>query len=342
MNFSVTYLPSRRASASPYRLLDEQGAEVTWVNDFLDATHQVQRSPRSLRTYAFDLLHFARWWSQQSSPDLSALTAAGLQDYLSHQLDQQPPPAATTVNHRLGVVRCLYRFHCGQPIPGESRFQRTYTTQSPLGYGRRRRALAQGPRLTEPQRVILPLSPEQVDSFWNSFHSYRDVAIVGLMLLDGMRSCEVLALQLADLQLADGQILVRGKGNKQRILPLPQEIIDTLQIYLHLERPLTNSPALFVCLKGRSRGLPLTAAGLRSLFRYHRAGTRIPQANPHRFRHTFGADMVRAGISLPALQHLMGHAHIRTTMLYIQLAPQDVWKQYRCALEKRKLRSPKL
>jgi site-specific recombinase XerD len=88
-------------------------------------------------------------------------------------------------------------------------------------------------------------------------------------------------------------------------------------------------------LKGRHRGLPLTPAGLRTLFRHHRLSTQIPEANPHRFRHTFGADMVRDGISLPALQHLMGHAQIHTTMLYVQLAPQDVWREYRCAIEKR-------
>jgi hypothetical protein len=97
---------------------------------------------------------------------------------------------------------------------------------------------------------------------------------------------------------------------------------------LHWERPLTNSPALFVSLKGCQRGLPMTAAGLRSLFRYHRLLTQLPQANPHRFRHTFGTDMVRAGISLPALMHLMGHAHIHTTMLYVELAPKDVWREY--------------
>ena len=52
-------------------------------------------------------------------------------------------------------------------------------------------------------------------------------------------------------------------------------------------------------------------------------------------RHTFGADMVRAGISLPALQHLMGHSQIQTTMLYVELAPQDVWSEYARAVAKR-------
>jgi site-specific recombinase XerD len=119
------------------------------------------------------------------------------------------------------------------------------------------------------------------------------------------------------------------------LLPLPQDIGEVLQKYLWLERPPAASSALFVCLKGRSRGTALSPAGLRSLFRYHRRTSKIPQAHPHRFRHTFGADMVRAGISLPALQQLMGHAQIRTTMRYVQLAPEDVWHAYRNAIEKR-------
>ena len=79
----------------------------------------------------------------------------------------------------------------------------------------------------------------------------------------------------------------------------------------------------------------MTAAGLRSLFRHHRQSSRILNANPHSVRHTFGADMARAGISLPALQHLMGHSHIHTTMLYVQLTPQDVWREYARAVQNR-------
>jgi integrase len=189
--------------------------------------------------------------------------------------------------------------------------------------------------LKQPRRIIVPLSAQQVATFWHSFHSFRDLALVGLMLLDGLRSGEALSLQLEDLQLADAQVRVIGKGNKPRVLPLPREVIDVLQNYLRVERPLTNSPSLFVCLKGRQRGYSMTPAGLRSLFRNHRIRCQVPQANPHRLRHTFGADMVRAGISLPALQHLMGHSQIHTTMLHVLLAPQDVWREYARAIEKR-------
>ncbi|MGH9650810.1 MAG: tyrosine-type recombinase/integrase, partial [Terriglobales bacterium] len=145
---------------------------------------------------------------------------------------------------------------------------------------------------------------------------------------------------IEDLQLADAQMRVRGKGNKKRVLPLPQEIIEVLEKYLRLERPLTNSSSLFVSLKGRQRGQPMTPPGLRSLFRHHRARSQVARANPHRFRHTFGADMARAGISLPALQHLLGHSQIHTTMLYVQLAPQDVWREYASAVEKRTRLAP--
>ena len=334
MKLTLLHRPSVPASASPYRLQDELGQELVWANAFLDAQRIRQLSLRSLRAYAYDLLHFARWFEPPTS--LADLTQSTLLDYVRDQLGQLPPPTPQTINHRLGVVRCLYRFHYGRDIPaGASHFQRLYTRRSPLGYGRPRPAVALGLRLRQPCRVIVPLTSEQVATFWGSFRTFRDLALVGLMLHDGLRSCEVLNLQLEDLLLADRFLRVLGKGNKMRVLPLPEDILEVLGKYLHLERPLTNSSALFVSLKGRRRGQPMSAAGLRSLFRHHRVRSRVPTANPHRFRHTFGLEMVRAGISLPALQHLMGHAQIHTTMLYVQLAPQDVWKEYARAVQNR-------
>jgi len=337
MKLFLVHRPAVLASVSPYRLLDEQDQEIAWANAFLDAQRIRQLSLRSLRAYGYDLLHFARWWSQQRVPEaLSEITGSTVLDYVRHQLDQEPKPTPTTLNHRLGVVHSLYRFHYGREIPaGESHFQRTYTKRSPLGYGRPRRAVAGGLRLRQPRRVVVPLSSDEVARFWHSFRTFRDLALVGLMLLDGLRSCEILALQLEDLQRGEAQMRVLGKGNKRRVLPLPQEIVEVLEKYLRLERPLTNSSFLFVSLKGRQRGRAMTSAGLRSLFRHHRARSRVAQANPHRLRHTFGADMVRAGISVPALQHLMGHSQIHTTMLYVQLAPQDVWREYARAVQSR-------
>jgi integrase/recombinase XerD len=336
MKLSLQYQTVGPASASPYRLVDQDGQEVPWANDFLDAQRVRHLSLRSLRAYGYDLLHFARWYLQHSSRTLQEMNESTLLDYVRDQLNEKPQPTPQTINHRLGVIRSLYRFHTGQPLPaGSYQLQRSYLTRSPLGYGHPHRVIASGLRLKEPRRVIVPLSADEVARFWESFRTFRDLALVGLMLLDGLRSQETLDLKLEDLLLADAQIRVLGKGNKQRLLPLPAEISHVLQNYLHLERPLTNSPALFVSLKGRPRGQPMTLAGLRSLFRHHRLRSQVLHANPHRFRHTFGADMVRAGISLPALQQLMGHSQIHTTMLYVQIAPQDVWREYTRAVQNR-------
>src|ERR1051326_4840477 len=184
-----------------------------------------------------------------------------------------------SVAFRTLVLRGLYRFHCGQPLPaGRHQFQHSYVTRTPLGYGRSYRLIASGLRLKQPRRIIVPLSAEDVAKFWESFRTFRDLALVALMLLDGLRFRETLDLQLEDLQLADAQIRVLGKGQKQRLLPLPPETIRVLQNYLRLERPLTNSPALFVSLKGPHRGRPMTVAGLRSLFRYHRRQSDVRRA----------------------------------------------------------------
>jgi site-specific recombinase XerD len=337
MKVCLLLQPAAPASASPYRLADDEGREITWANAFLDAQRVRQLSLRSLRAYGYDLLHFARWSLQHHpSGTVQDMDESTLLNYVRDQLNEDPQPTAQTINHRLGVVRLLYRFHSGHPLPaGSHHFHRSYLTRSPLGYGRPHRVIATPLRLKEPQRVIVPLSGDEVAKFWRSFRTFRDLALVALMLLNGLRSRETLELQLEDLQLADAQLRVLGKGNKPRLLPLPGETIQVLQNYLRLERPLTNSPVLFVSLKGPQRGLPMTVAGLRSLFRHHRVRSQVLQANPHRFRHTFGADMVRAGISLPALQQLMGHAQIHTTMLYVRLAPQDVWREYARAVENR-------
>jgi integrase len=196
-----------------------------------------------------------------------------------------------------------------------------------MGLGRPRFELSRL-RIKEPRLNIVPLSVDEVARFWSSFHNARDLAIVGLMLMQGLRSAEVLAMNPEDVLLSEGQLRVRGKGSKLRYLPLAPETTQLIDHYLRLERPSPCSAALFVVLKGPARGTRMTPAGLRSLFRYHRQTTGIQLANPHRFRHTFASDMVRAGISLPALMQLMGHSDIETTLHYVQVSPQDVYLQF--------------
>jgi site-specific recombinase XerD len=349
MTFRTIRRSGLPASQSPFRIVDEHGRELEWINRFLDMQCVRGVAPLTLRSYANMLLHFVRWWARQADIDATRFSAdqfteSTLVDYVRGQLEEHPKPGPENVNQRSSMLRRLFRFYFHQEMPhGPYRIQRSWFRRSPLGYGRGRVAVAADLTLKVPQRVIVPLATEQVARFWRSFRTARDLAIVALMLLNGLRSREVLALQLEDLLFSEALIRVCGKGARVRLLPLPPETIRILQCWLKTERPLTNAPEIFVSLKGKGRGCPMTAAGLRSLFRHHRLTSGVPQANPHRFRHTFGADMIRAGVSLPALMRLMGHAHIHTTLLYIQLTPQDVFAEYARAVEQMaKLEQPPL
>jgi integrase/recombinase XerD len=320
---------------SPFRVVEQSGREVGWVNRYLDQQRVRGIADSSLRSYAHDLLHFLRWWAavhRTSAITKQTLSESTFLDYIRFQVNQHPAPASESVNRRVGTAERALRceFPEAEPLfaPG---FQSWYWRQSRLGFGRLRPALTQL-RVKTPKRVIVPLSVDDVARFWSSFRTSRDLAIVGLMLLHGLRSCEVLSLNREDVQFPDSQIRVPGKGKRVRVLPLARESMELLDHYMRLERPARCGQALFVCLKGPARGNRMTPAGLRSLFRHHRQASGVLQANPHRFRHTFASEMVRAGISLPALMQLMGHAHIQTTMVYIQLTPRDVWEQYARAI----------
>lgn len=338
MTFRILTPAALPASNAPLRIIDDSGRELDWANRFLDAQWVRGLAPLSVRAYAVTLLHFARWWSSQPGVDITRFAAgqfteSTLLDYVRAQLDETRKVAPQTINTRSAMLRRLFRFyfHDEMPHPGPGR---AWWRRSPLGYGRGRLAFAADLKLKVPHRVIVPLQPQRVARFWQSFRTARDLALVALMLLNGLRSREVIGLSLGDVLWSEAQLRVRGKGSRVRVLPLPPETLRILDCWLKTERPATHAPELFVCLKGKARGSPMTPAGLRSLFRHHRSTSGIADANPHRFRHTFGADMIRAGVSLPALQKLMGHAHIHTTLLYIQLTPQDVFEEYARAVAK--------
>lgn len=332
MKFRVIYLQTSKNAQSPVRVVEQTtGREVGWVNRYLDREYVRRLADRSLRLYAHNLLHFVRWWAsvhgtgEVMEGDLSEST---LLEYLRFQSGLQLQPSGATINARLAVAdRALRNEFPEAPCQIARGFHQAYLRRQPLGLARPRWAISRL-RVKVPKRNIVPLSVEEVARFWSSFHTTRDLAIIGLMLLQGLRSAEVLALNPEDLLLSEGQLRVRGKGNKLRFLPLAPETIQLLDHYMRLERPNPCTAGLFVSLKGPARGQRMTPAGLRSLFRYHRRTSGIKLANPHRFRHTFASDMVRAGVSLPALMQLMGHADIETTLLYVQVTPQDVYLQY--------------
>jgi site-specific recombinase XerD len=320
-----------------YRLVDAQGRSITQANRFLAAVSTRGLSRATVRAYGFDLVVLYRWLERRRYA-LASLTGDKLLQYVSAQRLAGMGP--TTINRRLTTAQLLYRFCTGRDLDAK----RSMTTPA-TAYRSRRRDRQLGLhwvprrhrvqlRVKAPHRIIEPLTGAEVRQFLRTLRRYRDLAIVYLMLLCGLRSVEVLALRLGDVLVEDGQLRIRGKGNRERVLPLPQVVARAIADYVRWERPTSGVAArLFVILQGPRRGRPMTLAGLRSLFRHRRRDRAVAHANPHRFRHTFGADMARSGVRLPTLQRMMGHADDATTLRYIQLSMADIADEYQRAVE---------
>ncbi len=121
-------------------------------------------------------------------------------------------------------------------------------------------------------------------------------------------------------------------------VPSDADVASVIQVYLLAERPESVSSRLFVVAKGPNRGQPLTPAGLRTIFRYHRSVAGVPGGHPHALRHTFGTALAEAGVDLAVMQALLGHAHVDTTARYIHLAPVHVKAEFDAARDRQRSR----
>jgi len=329
-----------------YRLVDGRRRPIAPATRFLTSVAARGLSSATVRAYGFDLVTLYRWL-EHSQYTLASLSKDKLLQYISAQRVAGAQP--TTINRRLSTARLLYRFCTGRDLDVAPRIAtsvyavRRRDRQIGLHVMPRRHRIQL--RVKVPYRVVEPLTSAEVRHFLRSLRRYRDLAIVHLMLMCGLRSAEILQLRLGDILTEERQLRVRGKGNRERVLPLPPVVERAITDYVRWERPPGGaaSARLFVILQGKHRGRPMTTAGFRSLFRHRRRDHIVARANPHRFRHTFGADMARAGIRLPILQRLMGHADDATTLRYIQLSMGDISDEYQRAVEnlRRRYRAPR-
>ena len=120
-----------------------------------------------------------------------------------------------------------------------------------------------------------------------------------------------------------------GKGNKERTVPVDRVFFTELGNYLRTERPPgCATPECFVVLRGPTRGSALTEAGMRRIFRTHRARSGSTRVRPHRLRHTYGTELATAGIDLLVLRELMGHASPESTAAYVHLSSDTLAAEF--------------
>ncbi|MHB2000894.1 MAG: site-specific tyrosine recombinase XerD [Solirubrobacteraceae bacterium] len=195
------------------------------------------------------------------------------------------------------------------------------------------------------RRLPKVLSREQVAARLAQPHggeprALRDRALLELMYACGLRISEVTGLQVTDVDLEDQLLRARGKGGKERIVPVGRYATAAVASYLRGGRPQLAGDRLARALFLNARGGALTRQGLAKIIAGHaqRAGL-AGQMTPHTLRHSFATHMLAGGCDLRSLQEMLGHADLATTQLYTHLSSDRLKDAYFSAHPRARVRS---
>jgi len=251
-------------------------------------------SIHTVKAYARDLREF-RGFLRGRYPDVVAPDQVRREMAVQFALSLKGQ-APLTVRRKLTAIASFYRFleDTGHAVPNPAR-------GLPL------------PKMV--QCFPTCLTVEQARSLLDAAHTPWHRAMIALLLFAGLRQSEVSAITLDDLDLENAQLLVRGKGAKQRVVPLTPLVVEAIREYLRC-RPQTESQHLFVSRVG---GHPIhpRVAGRMLQHVLQRAGLDEEGITPHRLRHTFATHLIRSGADIRTMQELLGHADLQTTARYL-------------------------
>ena len=237
--------------------------------------------------------------------------------------------SARTIKRRLASVTGLFEYLIIRGVVAKNPVPHGLSTRSPNRGGRG------VPLIRTPRTLPRVIDPDEADALLAALRTHRDRAMVQAMLLGGLRRCEVLGLRLGDVRPGERRVFIaEGKGGHQRIVPVSPRFFTALAAYLELERPRTSSTdRVFVVLKGRRRGRPLSAAGLDEIVTGARRRAGIEHLTCHQLRHTCFTRLREAGMALEAIQAQAGHRCIESTRIYLHLANDWLAGEYRRAVE---------
>jgi site-specific recombinase XerD len=265
------------------------------VDRFLESPALAERTRRA---YRYDVEEFCDWLRLRGTR-LEDVDVRALSEYaaeLGHARPRKLAPA--TIGRKLAAVRTFLRHALGPDRVPDASFA-----------PRRPKRLPDAPR------------PHEIDGELETLNgdgalALRNLALVELVYSAGLRSQEAVDLDLADVDFEQELVHVRGKGGKERVVPLGEEASHTVALYLRESRPQLArgaENALFLSARGRR----LDTSTLRRL---------LP--HPHRLRHAFATHLLEGGADLRTIQELLGHSSLSTTQMYSHVDARHLRKVY--------------
>jgi len=278
-------------------------------------------SPHTIRNYRSDLEQFRVFLIQHTGEEevpVKSIDALRIRAYLAHLFEAEKKK--TSIARKLSAVRAFFKFLVREGAVKENP-SKTVST----------------PKLARTLPRIM--TEEEMNEFLNRMAEgaatgdpvlIRDRAILELLYASGLRVSELVGLDLRQVNFGDGMVLVRGKGDKERIVPFGSKARDALNAYLPVrERTLhenkKNSGALYL---NQRAGRLTTRSVDRLLKKYVRQLFPNVRVSPHGLRHAFASHLLAEGADLRAIQEMLGHKSLATTQKYTQVSIKQLMDVY--------------
>jgi integrase/recombinase XerD len=275
-------------------------------------------SRNTLNAYRTDLLQYGEYLAER---DIDALEArpAELSEFLAELAtgagDERPACSASTVHRKTACLRSFYKHLRRDELIGDD-------PTAALSAPRRAKKLPQVLNYAEVGKLLA--APEGA-----SPTAKRDRALLEVMYACGLRASETIGLELGDVDPREGVLRARGKGSKERLVPLGRKAIAAIDAYLRGGRAQLVGERHETMLFVNFRGGPLSRQGLYKIVQRHaRAAGLAGQMSPHTLRHSFATHLLAGGCDLRAVQEMLGHADIATTQMYTHLSGERLKDVY--------------
>jgi integrase/recombinase XerD len=274
-------------------------------------------SRNTLGAYRSDLLQFGEFLDRRGLGVIEARhgdLAAFLSELATGQ-GERPAVAAATLQRKAACLRSFYR-HLRRE--GLIEHDPTAELRGPRKTGRL-------PRVLSREEVAMLLGqPRGTEPL-----ALRDRALLEVMYACGLRASEAIGLQASDVDLDEGILRARGKGSKERLVPIGRQAIAALRAYEQRGRPTLVGYRMESRLLVNHRGGGLTRQGLYKIVQGHALGAGLEQKmSPHTLRHSFATHLLAGGCDLRSLQEMLGHADLATTQVYTHLSAERLKDVY--------------
>lgn len=289
--------------------------EIQEVKDFL-LYLKVERnySEKTIQNYERDIKDFLQFMENTGNLEVTKVTSRDVRIYTSEMYDRGYK--RTTMQRHLSSLRSFYRYLLQQGKVVENPFtyvvmQKKEKRLPQFFYEKEMQVLFQATEGSEPLRL-------------------RDNALLEVLYASGMRVSECVSLQLSDIQQNQSFVLITGKGNKQRYVPLNHHAMVSIDRYMSQARPKLMKQKEHEFLFVNSKGDPLTDRGVRYVLdQIIKRSSLNSKIHPHELRHTFATHLLNNGADMRTVQELLGHVDLSSTQIYAHVTKESLQRTYR-------------